>query len=58
MTQTAPAAPPGDATLVGRVRDGDVRAYRLASKMVADQAESEDVVQAALTPPAPLRFPV
>ncbi|MGX1804173.1 RNA polymerase sigma factor [Nocardia sp. NPDC055321] len=46
-----------DATLVSRVRDGDIRSYeqlvvryqgamyRLAAKMLADQAEAEDVVQ-------------
>ncbi|WP_245717291.1 RNA polymerase sigma factor [Nocardia jejuensis] len=48
-----------DATLVDRVRDGDVRAYeqlvlryqgamfRLASRMVADRSEAEDIVQEA-----------
>ncbi|WP_227996033.1 RNA polymerase sigma factor [Nocardia australiensis] len=56
-TQSALATPPDDATLVSRVRDGDVRAFeqlvqryqgqmfRLASKMLADRVEAEDVVQ-------------
>ncbi|MEU0543152.1 sigma-70 family RNA polymerase sigma factor [Nocardia sp. NPDC005978] len=46
-----------DATLVSRVRDGDIRSYeqlvlryqgamfRLAAKMLADQTEAQDVVQ-------------
>ncbi len=53
----APEAALDDATLAGRVRDGDVRAYeqlvlryqgqmfRLAVKMVADRAEAEDITQ-------------
>ncbi|MEV0248971.1 sigma-70 family RNA polymerase sigma factor [Nocardia sp. NPDC050712] len=59
MTTTTPApeATLDDATLVGRSRDGDVRAYeqlvlryqgamfRLAAKMLADRAEAEDVTQ-------------
>ena len=55
--ESAPEAGPDDATLVSRARDGDVRAYevlvvryqgrmfRLASKMLADRGEAEDVVQ-------------
>ncbi|MEU6563476.1 RNA polymerase sigma factor [Nocardia nova] len=54
---TAPEAALDDATLVGRARDGDVAAYeqlvlryqgrmfRLASRMLADGAEAEDVTQ-------------
>ncbi|WP_024799574.1 RNA polymerase sigma factor [Nocardia sp. BMG51109] len=59
MTRTATAAEAAldDATLAGRARDGDVRAYeqlvlryqgpmfRLAAKMLADRAEAEDVTQ-------------
>ncbi|RDI69002.1 RNA polymerase sigma factor [Nocardia pseudobrasiliensis] len=56
-TTTAPEAALDDATLAGRARDGDVRAYeqlvlryqgpmfRLAAKMLADRAEAEDVTQ-------------
>ncbi len=56
-TTTAPEAALDDATLTGRARDGDVRAYeqlvlryqgpmfRLAAKMLADRAEAEDVTQ-------------
>src|SRR5690606_13553801 len=55
--ESAPAAGPDDATLVSRAREGDVGAYeilvvryqarmfRLASKMLADRGEAEDVVQ-------------
>ncbi|NKY34584.1 sigma-70 family RNA polymerase sigma factor [Nocardia speluncae] len=55
--ESVPEAGPDDATLVSRARDGDVRAYevlvvryqgrmfRLASKMLADRGEGEDVVQ-------------
>ncbi|MGW5314098.1 RNA polymerase sigma factor [Nocardia thailandica] len=59
MTTTSPApeATLDDATLAGRARDGDVRAYeqlvvryqgpmfRLASRMLGDRAEAEDVTQ-------------
>ncbi|MFC4377271.1 RNA polymerase sigma factor [Nocardia halotolerans] len=59
MTSTSPATEPelDDATLAGRARDGDVRAYeqlvlryqgpmfRLAARMLADRAEAEDVTQ-------------
>ncbi|MFF2083786.1 RNA polymerase sigma factor [Nocardia sp. NPDC058176] len=59
MTTTSPApeAALDDATLAGRARDGDVRAYeqlvlryqgpmfRLAARMLADRAEAEDVTQ-------------
>lgn len=59
MTTTSPASETelDDATLAGRARDGDVRAYeqlvlryqgpmfRLAAKMLADRAEAEDVTQ-------------
>lgn len=57
MPEAALATEPDDATLAGRVRDGDVRAYeqlvlryqgamyRLASRMLADRAEAEDTVQ-------------
>ncbi|MBW0271819.1 RNA polymerase subunit sigma-70 [Nocardia sp. MH4] len=59
MTTTSPAPETelDDATLAGRARDGDVRAYeqlvlryqgpmfRLAAKMLADRAEAEDVTQ-------------
>ncbi|MFJ4655698.1 RNA polymerase sigma factor [Nocardia sp. NPDC088792] len=57
MSDAALATAPDDATLAGRVRDGDVRAYeqlvlryqgamyRLASRMLADTAEAEDIVQ-------------
>ncbi|WP_175583215.1 RNA polymerase sigma factor [Nocardia cyriacigeorgica] len=57
MTATETTTVPDDATLVSRSKDGDVRAYeqlvlryqgqmfRLASKMLADRAEAEDVVQ-------------
>ncbi|GAA4538497.1 RNA polymerase sigma factor [Amycolatopsis samaneae] len=56
-TSAEPGTPLDDATLVGRARDGDVRAYeqlvlryqgpmfRLASRMLADRADAEDVVQ-------------
>ncbi|MFI5783856.1 RNA polymerase sigma factor [Nocardia sp. NPDC051570] len=56
-TEAAPVAAPDDATLAGRARDGDVRAYeqlvmryqgpiyRLAVKMLADRGEAEDVTQ-------------
>ncbi|MFF0493391.1 RNA polymerase sigma factor [Nocardia sp. NPDC004068] len=56
-TPTAPEAALDDATLAGRARDGDVRAYeqlvlryqgpmfRLAARMLADRAEAEDVTQ-------------
>ncbi|AYF76682.1 sigma-70 family RNA polymerase sigma factor [Nocardia yunnanensis] len=56
MTHSETLAP-DDATLAGRVRDGDVRAfeqlvlryqgamYRLASRMLSDRAEAEDIVQ-------------
>ncbi|MCM6776337.1 sigma-70 family RNA polymerase sigma factor [Nocardia sp. CDC159] len=56
-TTTAPEAALDDATLAGRARDGDVRAYeqlvlryqgpmfRLAAKMLADRGEAEDVTQ-------------
>ncbi|MBF6326918.1 RNA polymerase sigma factor [Nocardia transvalensis] len=56
-TATAPEAALDDATLAGRARDGDVRAYeqlvlryqgamfRLAAKMLADRSEAEDVTQ-------------
>ncbi|WP_084513365.1 RNA polymerase sigma factor [Nocardia mikamii] len=54
---TAPEAALDDATLTGRARDGDVRAYeqlvlryqgamfRLAARMLADRSEAEDVIQ-------------
>ena len=54
---TTAATPLDDATLVGRARDGDVRAYeqlvlryqgpmfRLAVKMLANRGDAEDVVQ-------------
>ncbi|MBF6081363.1 sigma-70 family RNA polymerase sigma factor [Nocardia cyriacigeorgica] len=57
VTATETTTVPDDATLVSRSKDGDVRAYeqlvlryqgqmfRLASKMLADRAEAEDVVQ-------------
>ncbi|WP_040809724.1 RNA polymerase sigma factor [Nocardia concava] len=57
MTHSETALAPDDATLAGRVRDGDVRAfeqlllryqgpmYRLASRMLGDRAEAEDIVQ-------------
>ncbi|MBF6436428.1 RNA polymerase sigma factor [Nocardia cyriacigeorgica] len=57
MTATETTTAPDDVTLVSRSKDGDVRAYeqlvlrhqgqmfRLASKMLADRAEAEDVVQ-------------
>lgn len=59
MTTTSPAAEAelDDATLAGRAREGDVRAFeqlvlryqgpmfRLAAKMLADRAEAEDVTQ-------------
>ncbi|RDI43284.1 RNA polymerase sigma factor [Nocardia mexicana] len=56
-TATAPEAALDDATLAGRARDGDVRAYeqlvlryqgpmfRLSAKMLADRAEAEDITQ-------------
>jgi RNA polymerase sigma-70 factor (ECF subfamily) len=56
-TSPAPETELDDATLAGRARDGDVRAYeqlvlryqgpmfRLAAKMLADRAEAEDVTQ-------------
>ena len=56
-TPTAPEAALDDATLAGRARDGDVRAYeqlvlryqgpmfRLAVRMLADRSEAEDVIQ-------------
>ncbi len=57
VTATETTTVPDDVTLVSRSKDGDVRAYeqlvlrhqgqmfRLASKMLADRAEAEDVVQ-------------
>ncbi len=57
VTATETTTAPDDVTLVSRSKDGDVRAYeqlvlrhqgqmfRLASKMLADRAEAEDVVQ-------------
>jgi RNA polymerase sigma-70 factor (ECF subfamily) len=56
-TSADPGTPLDDATLVGRARDGDVRAYeqlvlryqgpmfRLAAKMLANRGDAEDVVQ-------------
>ncbi|WP_328394432.1 RNA polymerase sigma factor [Nocardia sp. NBC_00416] len=55
--ESAPNSVPDTVTLVSRARDGDIRAYeqlvvrfqaqmfRLASKMLADRGEAEDVVQ-------------
>lgn len=57
VTATETTTVPDDVTLVSRSKDGDVRAYeqlvlrhqgqmfRLASKMLADRTEAEDVVQ-------------
>ncbi|WP_067660056.1 RNA polymerase sigma factor [Nocardia harenae] len=54
---SAQSVAPDEATLVGRARDGDVRAYeelvlryqarmfRLAVRVLADRADAEDVVQ-------------
>ncbi|GAA5060101.1 RNA polymerase sigma factor [Nocardia callitridis] len=56
-TTELPGSVPDDDTLVGRARDGDMRAYeqlvvryqgqmfRLSVKMLADRADAEDVVQ-------------
>jgi RNA polymerase sigma-70 factor (ECF subfamily) len=56
-TDAEPGTPLDDATLVSRARDGDVRAYeqlvlryqapmfRLASRMLANRGDAEDVVQ-------------
>jgi RNA polymerase sigma-70 factor (ECF subfamily) len=56
-TSAEPGTPLDDATLVGRAKDGDVRAYeqlvlryqgpmfRLAVKMLAHRGDAEDVVQ-------------
>ncbi|MRH93066.1 sigma-70 family RNA polymerase sigma factor [Nocardia sp. SYP-A9097] len=57
MPEAALTITPDDATLAARVRDGDIRAFeqlvlryegqmfRLASRMLADRAEAQDIVQ-------------